>query len=257
MSFANVGKVWSPRSFNEYLGSNGGTRPKWIQGVTMHHCAEPSLAQRPRGLTIQHIENIADFYQRGRGWNRGPHLFVDDDQIFGMTPLSEPGIHAVSFNRTHLGIEVLGDYDSEDPLEGRGYQCWHTAALTVSAIFRWLEAPVAAWPSLVTFHRDDPKTNKTCPGLKVHKDWFLQLVESACIVDRDVLAPDGGRPCSPVLSYLVEREVPQDYVTSNLTRRDGRFYLGLDEIEGAYYDAASKLTMAPNSELQRWLKRWK
>lgn len=254
MSFANVGKVWTPRSFNEYLGCPKAALPQWIKGVTMHHCAEPSLAQRPRGLTIQHIENIADFYQRGRGWNRGPHLFIDDDQIFGMTPLSGPGIHAVSFNRTHIGIEVLGDYDSEDPLSGRGYQCWHTAALTVAAILRWMGEPVEAWSSRVNFHRDDPQTNKTCPGLRVHKDWFLGLVESACIMDRDALAPDGGRMCAPVLTYLVALGVPQDYVTSNLTRRDGRFYLGLDELEGAYYDKATEQTMAPDSELKRWLQ---
>lgn len=256
MSFANVGKVWSPRSFNDYLGK-GAARPKWIQGVTLHHCAEPSLAQRPRGLTAQHIENTADFYQRGRGWDRGPHLFIDEDQIFGMTPLAQPGIHAVSYNRTHIGIEVLGDYDSEDPLTGRGYQCWHTAALAVGSILRWLGAPEQAWPSLVTFHRDDPKTNKTCPGLKVHKDWFIKLVATACILDREATLPEGGRLCVPVMSYLADRGVPQDYVTSNLTRRDGRFYLGLDELEGAFYDGASEQTMAPGSELDRWLKRWK
>ena len=75
----------------------------------MHHTAAPSLAQRPRGLTIQHIRNIQNYYQSQLGWSSGPHLFIDDDQIFGMSSLERRGIHAVSFNRTHIGIEVLGN----------------------------------------------------------------------------------------------------------------------------------------------------
>ena len=104
MSFANVGKVWSSSSFNEYLKTV--KKPSWARAVTLHHTAAPSLAQRPTGFTIQHIENIKSYYSQKLGWKKGPHLFTDEDEIFGMTPLTLTGIHAVSFNSYSIGIEV-------------------------------------------------------------------------------------------------------------------------------------------------------
>ena len=92
MSFANVGKVWTVDSFREYL--KGIKRPVYAKSITLHHTGAPSLGQRPRGFLIQHIHNIQSFY-KSLGWNRGPHLFIDEDQFFGMTPLTVSGIHAV------------------------------------------------------------------------------------------------------------------------------------------------------------------
>ena len=168
MSYANVGKAWTPESFARHLRT---VDLSWAKGITLHHTAAPSLAQRPHGLTVQHIENIASFYKR-LGWSRGPHLFIDDDQIFGMTPLSRSGIHAVSFNRTHIGVEVLGNYDSESPSEGRGQACWTTAALATRALLDRAGLSV----STVNGHRDDPKTSKTCPGKLVDLTKFRDAV---------------------------------------------------------------------------------
>ena len=38
------------------------------------------------------------------------------------------GVHAVSFNSTGVGIEMLGNYDIEDPRTGRGLQVLTTTA---------------------------------------------------------------------------------------------------------------------------------
>src|SRR5579871_1910224 len=103
MGFGNVGQVWNLASFEGYL--NGLTLKQW-SGVTIHHTAAPSLAQRPTGLTVQHIRNMQSFYESApNNWSSGPHLYTDEDQIFGMCPLNEQGVHAVSFNRTYLGLE--------------------------------------------------------------------------------------------------------------------------------------------------------
>ena len=176
MSYSEVGKVWTPASFRQHLRS---VDLSWAKGVTMHHTAAPSLATRPRGLTIQHIENIAAYYQRELGWSRGPHLFIDEDQIFGMSPMGERGIHAVSFNRTHIGIEVLGNYDSETPDSGRGQACWDTAAEAAAAILLR-----AGWTtSAINGHRDDPRTGKSCPGRLVDLDKFRQVVSARMSVE--------------------------------------------------------------------------
>ena len=168
MSFSNVGKVWDAVSFRKHVE---GLNLSWAKGITMHHTAAPSLEQRPRGLTIQHIRNIQYFYQKTKQWSRGPHLFIDDDQIFGMSPLTERGIHANSFNSSHIGIEVLGAYDEEGPNSGRGLSCWQTAAQAVAIL-------IELHPHLkqINGHRDDPRTSKSCPGKKVDLDAFRLAV---------------------------------------------------------------------------------
>jgi hypothetical protein len=171
MSFSLVGTAWDLPGFERYLE---GVDLSWANSVTLHHTGAPDLAGRGSGLVVQHIRNIQDFYENGKGWTRGPHLFVDDVDINGMSPLSAPGIHAVSFNSKSIGIEVLGNYDVEDPESGRGLECWQMAAKVTAAILRKMR--LTAHESAVRFHRDDPKTSKSCPGEKVSKDWFLAMV---------------------------------------------------------------------------------
>lgn len=169
MSFANVGKSWKVDEFKSYLKTL--TPPAWAKAVTLHHTASPSLKIRPNGLTDQHVINLRDFYKNEKGWSAGPHLFVDDYRIMGMTPLTEKGVHAVSFNSTSIGIEVLGDYGEEDPHSGRGLECWENAFAATAALLEWLGIEPSS--KTVQFHRDDPATSKSCPGDKVRKDWVL------------------------------------------------------------------------------------
>ncbi|MFZ5450457.1 MAG: peptidoglycan recognition family protein [Thermodesulfobacteriota bacterium] len=171
MGFENVGRVWTKDSFTQYLSTID--QPEWCVAITLHHTGIPSLADRPNGFTVTHIENIRDYYIK-IGWSAGPHLFIDEDQIFGMCDLRKKGIHAKSFNKMAIGIEVLGNYESEDPKNGRGLECWQTAAAAARSLLNWLD--LEADEETILFHRDDPKTDKTCPGTKVTKDWVLELI---------------------------------------------------------------------------------
>lgn len=178
--FANVGKVWTIVEFASYL--RGLQRPRFAKAIVLHHTAAPSLAQRPASLSRQHLINLHDFYQNKMGWRTGPHLFVDDQQetdgcIKGLTPLDVPGSHAVSFNHRSIGIEVLGNYDVEDPFSGRGLECWRNAASATKLLLQWLGLETNA--TTVLFHRDDPKTSKTCPGSRIQKGWVLGLINQA------------------------------------------------------------------------------
>lgn len=167
-----LGKAYTPTEFTAYLATL-----KWSawkpSHIVIHHCAEPSLAQRPHGFINQHMLNLQDFYE-GKGWSAGPHLFTDDDQIWTFSPMTARGVHAVSFNATGIGIEMLGDYDTEDPKSGRGQQVLQTTAAATKAIM----ARLGLDKSCIRFHRDDPKTNKACPGKKITKEWFLSLLDS-------------------------------------------------------------------------------
>ena len=176
--FNNVGQGWTREGFKAYLA--GLKRPTWCDSITLHHTASPTLADRPKGLTVQHIKNIQWGYENERRFRAGPHLFIDDTAgkcVMGMTPLYRPGVHAVSFNATSIGIEVLGDYDSEDPKSGRGLAAWQNAAAAAKALLAWLGLPASG--RTVHFHRDDPRTTKTCPGEPVAKDWVLELIAKA------------------------------------------------------------------------------
>lgn len=171
MGFENVGRVWDPEAFKAFVRTQN---LSWATGVTIHHTATPNHDQRPKGFTIQHIRNIEDFYRRKKGWSSGPHLFTDEDQIFGMSSLERRGVHARSFNKTHIGIEVLGNYDVVDPLtDERGNRCWATVAAATAILIQ--SAPTLTVNG-VNGHRDDPRTSKTCPGKKWDMDKFRAVV---------------------------------------------------------------------------------
>ena len=174
MSFSLVGTSWNLAGFSSYVANKD---LSWASSVTLHHTGSPNLKQRGNGLIVQHIKNIQHYYEKELGWSRGPHLFIDDHDINGMSPLTERGVHAVSFNSKSIGIEVLGNYDSEDPKSGRGLKCWEQAAQATAIILEKLG--LEANSSTVKFHRDDPKTSKSCPGDKVGKEWVLSLIKIA------------------------------------------------------------------------------
>lgn len=253
MSYNNVGKVWTPDSFGEYLKTL--KRPDWARAVCLHHTASPSLAQRPKGWTIQHIENMRDFY-KGMGWRSGPHLYTDEDQVFGMTPLTETGVHAVSFNRSAIGIEALGFYSKgqEDPESGRGLYVWLNTAQITRHILAWLGLP--ANEKTVLFHRDDPKTSKDCPGAMVHKDWILDLITNYQNGrdEKPVFPAVEGiklaKQFVPVAETLRKKGYSDADIKKNL-RREGKNFFWLDDhLEFAYYDKELGATMAPASELE-------
>jgi hypothetical protein len=252
MSYANVGKVWSNSSFKDYLKTI--QKPSWVRTVTLHHTAAPSLAQRPTGLTIQHINNIASYYKNKLGWNRGPHLFIDENEIFGMTPLTTPGIHAVSFNSSSIGIEVLGDYDVEDPLSGRGLECWKVTAQCTADLLQWIGVEPSS--KTVLFHRDDPKTSKSCPGKKVTKDWILNLIKANTVLVSPPPVPivNPQDKFESVVDFMM-RERKVDFKTAaSLLKREGKLYLYNNHwLERARYDSATRQTIAPVSELKEAL----
>lgn len=256
MSFSNVGQVWSKNTLVTYL--RGKKPPVWATSVTLHHTAAPSLAQRPGGFTAQHIKNIQHFYQKQLGWSRGPHFFIDEDQVWGMTPPTVRGVHAKSFNASSIGIEVLGNYDVESPDSGRGKQCWETAAAATKALLDWLGVS-PDWRT-VYFHRDDPRTSKSCPGKLVSKDVFLEMVKSA------VIDPEAAPELGPVLTGIASTDLvgivdfvseklkkPYREVVAGLKRQGKEYYLFDKWVERAFYDKERKTTVAPRSELEQIL----
>lgn len=174
--FPVVGLALSPDKLPNYLDSLNPVDFTWHpKRLCLHHTAAPSLAQRPAGFIDAHMRNLRSYYKEKRGWSAGPHLFVDDNEVWLFTPLTRRGIHASSFNVDAIGIEMLGDYDVEDPRTGRGAAVIETTARVV----HHLMSHFGIGEGDILFHRDDPKTSKTCPGQNISKPWFLQQVREA------------------------------------------------------------------------------
>jgi hypothetical protein len=161
-------------------------RPSFL---VLHNTGSPSLAQRPKGLTLQHIRNLEVFYRDKQKWKAGPHLFIDDRQIWAFTPLTVSGTHSPSWNKVALGIEMLGDYDKEAFDGGRGEK---VRTLTVAALAT-LSAILGLDPQTLRLHREDPLTTHACPGKNVRKLEIIQAIQ-----DLMVARHAGEHPIKPV-----------------------------------------------------------
>lgn len=159
-----VNRSFSPSGFATYCRSLHwlSWRPTF---VVLHNTAIPSLAQRPAGLAEANILALQAYYRDQLGWSGGPHLFVDDLQIWAFTPLTVPGVHSPSWNQVALGLEMLGDYQTESFTAGRGLAVRKNA---VAALATLCEV-VGMAPDSMKLHHEDPKTTHHCPGDNVVK----------------------------------------------------------------------------------------
>jgi hypothetical protein len=174
MAVPFVGKRMTRKEFADYLDSLkfSSFNPTF---VTLHHTASPSLAQRPNGFTAQHLQNLLHYYQNTLGWNGAPHVFVDDqgEGIIVFQRMDKRGVHAASFNNKSWGVEMLGYYDTESFDTGRGKLVRDNAMHALALMCERLDVNA----DTIKFHRDDPKTSKTCPGTKVKKAYVVNAVQ--------------------------------------------------------------------------------
>ena len=172
-----VGSPFDSDSFDAYCHSLSWTswRPSFL---VVHNTGVPSLDQRPHGFSKAHIQNLVAFYRDQKGWSAGPHLFIDDRQIWAFTPLTVSGVHSPSWNKLSVGIEMLGDYDKDDFSSGRGLAVREN---TVAAMAT-LSAVLGLDPSTIKLHREDKATTHACPGVKVRKIELINEVQQLMTV---------------------------------------------------------------------------
>lgn len=137
MAFAYVGQAFTPDEFRAYVATYdfGSVPPDYI---VLHHTAIPATSWAPSGAPaafwdageagmraaqvkakrLATMNGVKNYYQNTLGWDAGPHLWIDDQYIYAMTPMYDVGIHAMWGNsfttrgRLHysIGIEVVGCY---------------------------------------------------------------------------------------------------------------------------------------------------
>lgn len=103
-------------------------------------------------------------------------MFVDDqgDGIIVFQRMDKRGVHAASFNSKSWGVEMLGYYDAESFDTGRGMKVRDNAMQALAIMCERLKVKA----DTIKFHRDDPKTTKTCPGMKVKKAYVVNAVQT-------------------------------------------------------------------------------
>ncbi len=159
--------------------------PRWRPSkIVWHNTAAPSLAQwiksadadmqagRQPGIT--RIQNLERFFQRDNGWSGCPHLFVANDLIWVMNPLTYPGVHSPSWNSTSIGIEMIGDFASEDDERGEGLKVKNNTIYATALLCAQLGLDPT---ECIYLHKQDPKTTHDCPGKHIAED-KLRMIQS-------------------------------------------------------------------------------
>jgi hypothetical protein len=170
-----VGRSFNVTDFIAYLATV--TLSNWRpQFVVVHNTFIPKLSDWHSVPGAQRMQGLQSYYRDTQHWSAGPHLFVADDLIWAFTPLNTSGIHSPSWNRISWGVELVGDYDTED--FGDAVRQNAVAALA------GLHALAGLDPNTLRLHKEDPlTTHKQCPGDNVVKADLIQEIAAQMAAD--------------------------------------------------------------------------
>lgn len=165
-----VGKGFTADEFSEYVA--GLSLVTWRPSfVVLHNTAAPTFAQWHSVPGETRMQNLQSYYRDTQGWSGGPHLFIADDLIWAFTPLTVPGVHSPSWNNVSWGVELVGDYSTEQIVPA-------LKANAISALAT-LHGALGLDPSTLKLHREDPLTTHICPGSSISKADFITQVTAA------------------------------------------------------------------------------
>ena len=153
-----------------------------------HHTWKPTTADWQGRATM---EGIRRYHMGTRGWSDiGANFYVGPDRlVWTARPLTASNwahalvslpwseVHAMArafagwdeqaLNRRAVGVEIIGNYDLEDPRESPAME---TAFEVFAAMHEQWGIPL----DNLFFHR--MVADKTCPGSRVGHNWFVQEV---------------------------------------------------------------------------------
>jgi len=140
--------------------------------ITLHNTSSPTiqlwLSWSP-AKRQQYILNMQPYYEN-MGWRGGPHFFVppqDDICAFGFNDLMAAGTHASCFNNVSIGIEMVGEFDSEAFDSGPGAQVADNAIYLMALLHNKIgitPTPYVYNQRGLHFHVECKADNHDCPG---------------------------------------------------------------------------------------------
>ena len=206
--FLYIGEGLRAAAFARYTASYsfGRISPSYL---VLHHTAIPSTlaARYPSGAVwdageegmseariyqkrVKQLDALAAYYENTLGWDRGPHLFIDDRYIWLFTPMSAVGIHAKEGNsftqdgKLHysIGIEVIGYYEKVTwpvPVAANVRTAVQALCGRLGIRPTYSPAPVhspAAHDLSLSSHRDYNKPQ--CPGAAITEAYYLAVLSA-------------------------------------------------------------------------------
>lgn len=196
--FLYLGQGLQADAFTAYVqGYDFGSQPPDF--VVLHHTAVPGMSFANAGGSLwdageagmdegqiyqkrlKLLNGIKEYYRTQLGWDRGPHLFIDDRWIWLFTPMFHQGIHAAAGNGFHdgsrlhysIGIEVVGDYTRVRWPEAVERLVGHAVAVLKQRLGTF-ELRHQRMAGGVSSHRDYNKPS--CPGNAITNDYYLRVL---------------------------------------------------------------------------------
>lgn len=171
------------------------------EGITLHNTAAPTLKQwAETGPNHDaRIRNLQSYYEGELHWHAGPHWFISRTRINWFSNPLLPGVHSRCWNATRFGIEMVGDFDSEDFNSGDGAQVRDLSLAWVAVLCKRFGFK----PSDLTFHRECKLDNHACPGKTVVRTAVIQRVQALV---GGVVIPEPPQPLPPVVTKVPPRE---------------------------------------------------
>lgn len=148
-------------------------------GITLHNTGSPTLKQwvESGAAQQQRIANLEHYYDDLLHWHSGPHFFISRSHVCGFANPLLPGVHASCFNKDHLGVEMVGDFEpGSDPFSsGDGAMVRDTAVAALALLFSALKLDPH---SALNFHRQCAADHHACPGSLVSESDIITRVAS-------------------------------------------------------------------------------
>ncbi|MCG8353460.1 MAG: N-acetylmuramoyl-L-alanine amidase [Chloroflexales bacterium] len=189
-----IGKGFIADEFTTYVQSyNFGPKPPTF--IVLHHTSLPdtkharlrhaswdSGEEKLSNAQIyakrqKQLNGIWNYYRRQLGWDRGPHLFIDERWIWLFTPMYYQGIHAAEGNGTtynySIGIEVVGHYDRVTWPPQIEALVGHAVAVLKRQLGSF-ELKHQRFAGGVSSHRDYNKPS--CPGAAITEEYYLRVL---------------------------------------------------------------------------------
>lgn len=123
-----------------------------IDKLVFHHTSSPQ-EKWDGSKSMLHYYNL----YASRGWEAGPHIFIEKNGIWLFTDMRKQGRHAKSGNKGSIGIEIVGKYDKEAPTDPD--LCYNIAVVASVLMAKFNLTPKDTYQH-VDFEKDTFCTNK-------------------------------------------------------------------------------------------------
>jgi len=137
--------------------------PRWT-GIVVHH-------SESKDTTRLDTRRIRSLHVDRKGWDDvGYHFLVEkvgtSYEVIAGRPLDMSGAHARGSNTTHIGVCLVGNFNSCDPPQAQ----LEVAARHIRGLMKALKIPKSA----IRLHREVNETD--CPGTRFSKGMLLDLL---------------------------------------------------------------------------------